>query len=61
MALIRATLVRALVLAAAFAGALMPLRCLAEDGSQLPAKATMELPRELLSGSKTPSVTSSFR
>jgi murein L,D-transpeptidase YafK len=53
--LISATLVRALVLsAAAFAGALTPLRCLGEDGSQLPAnqlpaKATQEVSRELLS------------
>jgi murein L,D-transpeptidase YafK len=57
--LIRATLVRALLLSAAvFAGALTPLRCLGEDGSQLPAnqlpatqlpaKATQEVSRELL-------------
>ena len=49
IALIRATIVRALVLTAAFAGALTPIRCLGEDGNQLPTKATMELPRELLS------------
>jgi murein L,D-transpeptidase YafK len=49
MALIRATVVRALVLMAAFAGALAPIRCLSEDSSQLPTKATMELSRELLS------------
>ena len=49
MALFRATPVRALLLTAAFAGVLTPLRCLAEDSSQLPAKATMELSRELLS------------
>jgi murein L,D-transpeptidase YafK len=53
-ALIRATLVRALVLSAAiFAGALAPVRCLGEDGNQvpanqLPAKATQELSPELL-------------
>ncbi len=49
IALIRATIVRALVLTAAFAGALTPIRCLGEDGNPLPTKATMELPRELLS------------
>ena len=38
-------LIRALVLsAAALAGALTPVRCLGEDGNQLPAKATTELP-----------------
>ena len=53
-ALIRATLLRALVLSAAiFAGALVPVRCLGEDGNQvpanqLPAKATQELSPELL-------------
>jgi murein L,D-transpeptidase YafK len=41
--------VRALVLMAALAGAFAPVRCLGEDGNQLPAKATMELSRELLS------------
>ena len=46
-ALIRAALVRALVLSAAFAGSLMPVRCLADN--QLPAKATMELSPQLLS------------
>jgi murein L,D-transpeptidase YafK len=62
--LIRSTLVRALLLAAAaFAGALTPLPCLADDRSQspanqlpanqlpanqLPAKATQEVSRELL-------------
>jgi len=46
--LIRAMLIRALVLsAAAFAGALMP--ALGEDGNQLPTKATRELSPELLS------------
>jgi murein L,D-transpeptidase YafK len=49
MALIRATLVRALVLSAvAFSGALTPVRCLGEDTNQLPAKATQELSPELL-------------
>jgi murein L,D-transpeptidase YafK len=47
LAMIRATLVRALVLAAAFAAALTP--CLGEDSKPLPAKATKELPPELLS------------
>ncbi len=45
-----ATLVRALVLSVVvFAGVLMPLLCLAENGNQLPAKATQELSPELLS------------
>jgi murein L,D-transpeptidase YafK len=48
-ALIRATLVRALVLSAAFACFLMPARGLAEDGNQLPEKATRELLPALLS------------
>ena len=47
--MIRATLVRALVLSAIFAGFLTPSRCLSQDGHQLPAKATQELSRELLS------------
>jgi murein L,D-transpeptidase YafK len=48
--LIRAILFRSLVLSvAAFAAAVMTVRCLAEDGNQLPAKATQELPPELLS------------
>src|SRR5271169_4082038 len=53
--MIRATMVRALVLTAAFAAALTPIRCLGEDANQLPAKnplpakATKELPRELFS------------
>jgi murein L,D-transpeptidase YafK len=47
--LIRATLVRALVLSAAFTGSLMPVRCLAEHDYQLPAKATKELSPQLLS------------
>ncbi len=56
--MIRATVLRALVLTAAVAAALMPLACFAETGSEkssekkvakLPAKATKELPPELLS------------
>ena len=47
--MIRTTVVRALVLAAALAAALTPVRCLGEDGNPLPAKATKELPPELLS------------
>ena len=47
--MIRATVVRALVLTVAFAAALTPLRCLGEVGAQLPAKATKELPPEVLS------------
>ena len=47
--LIRATLIRTLVLSAAIcAGALTPVRCLGEDSNQLPAKATREVPPELL-------------
>jgi murein L,D-transpeptidase YafK len=48
--MIRATTaVRALLLAAVFAAALAPATCLGEDGNQLPARATKELPPELLS------------
>jgi murein L,D-transpeptidase YafK len=48
--MIRATAaVRALVLGVAFAAALMPVTCLGENSSQLPARATQELPLELLS------------
>ena len=55
--MIRATVVRALVLTAAFAAALTPVTCLGEDSNQspakvakpLPAKATKELSPELLS------------
>ena len=47
--LICATLVRALLLSVAFAGALTPVRCLGEDGNQLPENATKELSPELLS------------
>jgi murein L,D-transpeptidase YafK len=46
--MIRATVVRALLLVAAFAAALTPANCLGEDSKPLPAKATKELPRELL-------------
>ena len=46
--MIRATLVRALVLSAAFAGSLTPVRCLADDGNQLPTQATKELSPQLL-------------
>jgi murein L,D-transpeptidase YafK len=44
MAMIRATVVRALVLAAAFAAALTPVTCLAEESNQLPTRAAKELP-----------------
>src|SRR3984893_16786774 len=47
--MIRATVVRALVLTAAFAAALTPVACLGEDSNQLPTRATKELPPELLS------------
>src|SRR5256886_1527474 len=47
--MIRATVVRALMLAAAFAAALTPVTCLGEDSNQLPTRATKELPSELLS------------
>src|SRR5262249_52488440 len=49
MAMIRATVVRALVLTAAFGAALTPVTCLGEDSSPLPAKATKAVPPELLS------------
>jgi murein L,D-transpeptidase YafK len=49
MALIRATLVRALVLSSAFVGFLTPVQCLGQYGYVLPAKATQELSPELLS------------
>src|SRR5262245_39791530 len=48
-AMIRATVLRALVLTAAFAAALTPVTCLGEDSNRLPTKATKELPPELLS------------
>jgi murein L,D-transpeptidase YafK len=44
MAMIRATVVRALVLAAAFAAALTPVTCLGEESNQLPTRAAKELP-----------------
>jgi len=47
--MIRATVVRALVLAAAFAAALTPVTSLGEESNQLPARATKELPPELIS------------
>src|SRR5271167_1816506 len=47
--MIRATVLRALVLTAAFAAGLTPVTCLGENSNRLPAKATKELPRELLS------------
>ena len=56
--MIRATVLRALVLTAAFAAALTPVTCLGEDtdpsppkvtkAPKLPAKATKKLPPELL-------------
>jgi len=49
IALIRATLIRALVVSAAFAGVLTPIPGLGQVGYQLPAKATQGLSRELLS------------
>jgi murein L,D-transpeptidase YafK len=49
MAMIGATVVRALVVTAAFAAALTPVTCLGENGNQLPARATEELPPGLLS------------
>src|SRR6476646_1454993 len=47
--MIRATVLRALVLTAAFTAGLTPVTCLGENSNRLPTKATMELPRELLS------------
>ena len=47
--MIRATLVRTLVLSAAFTGSLTPLRCFGQSADQLPAKATQQLSPELLS------------
>jgi murein L,D-transpeptidase YafK len=46
--MIRATVVRALVLTAAFAAALTPVACLGGDSNQLPTRATKELPPALL-------------
>src|SRR4051794_14712316 len=51
--MIRTTVLRALVLTAAFAAALTPVTCLGQESKQLPpklpAKATKKLPPELLS------------
>src|ERR1700747_830928 len=47
--MIRATVLRALVLTAAFTAGLTPVTCLGENSNRLPTKATKELPRELLS------------
>src|SRR5436853_5716684 len=47
--MIRATILRALVLTAAFAAAVMPITCLGENSNPLPSKATKELSPELLS------------
>ncbi|HET9815120.1 MAG TPA: murein L,D-transpeptidase family protein [Xanthobacteraceae bacterium] len=47
--MMRATVVRALVLTAVFAAALTPVTSLGEDSKQLPPRATKELPPELLS------------
>jgi murein L,D-transpeptidase YafK len=47
--LISPTLVRALVVSAAFACALTPIRCLGQGTHELPAKATQKLSPELLS------------
>ena len=48
-AMIRTTVLRALVLTAAFAAALTPVTCLGENSNRLPTKATKTLPPELLS------------
>jgi murein L,D-transpeptidase YafK len=49
MKLLSTTLVRSLVLLAAFAGPLMPVRCLGQSAHELPAKATQTLSPDLLS------------
>src|SRR6266571_7230408 len=46
--MIRATVLRALVLTAAFAAGLTPVTCLGENTRELPPRATKELPPELL-------------
>src|SRR5215468_180112 len=46
---LQATVLRALVLTAAFFAALSPATCLGENSNRLPPKATKELPPELLS------------
>src|SRR5262245_43624585 len=48
-AMIRTTVLRALVLTAAFAAALTPVTCLGENSNRLPTEATKKLPPELLS------------
>src|SRR5215831_9988694 len=48
-AMIRTTVLRALVLTAIFAAALTPVTCLDENSNRLPTKATKRLPPELLS------------
>jgi murein L,D-transpeptidase YafK len=48
-AMIGATVLRALVLTAAFSAGVTPVTCLSENSNQLPTKATKELPPELLS------------
>src|ERR1700753_3287587 len=48
-AMIGATVLRAFVLTAAFSAGLTPVTCLGEPNNRLPAKATKELPPELLS------------
>lgn len=45
--MIRATVVRALVLTAAFAAALTPVTCLGQDGKQLPSGTTKSVPPQL--------------
>ena len=47
--MMRATVVRALMLTAVLAAALTPIMCLAEDSNPLPARATKELSPELMS------------
>src|SRR6516162_7479872 len=47
--MIRVTVVRTLVLMAAFVAALTPVTCLGEVSNELPTKATTEVPPELLS------------
>jgi murein L,D-transpeptidase YafK len=49
IALVHATLFRAILLLTALAGALTPMRCFGEDDNQLQEKATRELSPELLS------------
>ncbi|MGB7277873.1 MAG: hypothetical protein WBD15_09030, partial [Pseudolabrys sp.] len=46
--MIRTTVIRTLVLTAAFAAALTPVTCLGENSNRLPTKATKNLPPELL-------------